>query len=78
MGASGHASGRTGLSACIFFATGKKGYRFNPLRVAGAATDKPRVNAEEYEPQGAQRNHMRGNIRLGMLTNEVAAHSGMT
>jgi hypothetical protein len=32
MGASGHASGRTGLSACIFFAYGKKGYRFNPLR----------------------------------------------
>jgi hypothetical protein len=23
---------RTGLSACIFFASGKKGYRFNPLR----------------------------------------------
>jgi hypothetical protein len=22
----------TGLSACIFFASGKKGYRFNPLR----------------------------------------------
>jgi hypothetical protein len=28
--------GRTGLSACIFFACGKKGYRFNPLRVSGA------------------------------------------
>jgi hypothetical protein len=25
--------GRTGLSACIFFASGKKGYRFYPLRV---------------------------------------------
>jgi hypothetical protein len=24
---------RTGLYACIFFASGKKGYRFNPLRV---------------------------------------------
>jgi hypothetical protein len=24
---------KTGLSACIFFASGKKGYRFNPLRV---------------------------------------------
>jgi hypothetical protein len=24
---------RTGLSACIFFARGKKGYRCNPLRV---------------------------------------------
>jgi hypothetical protein len=24
---------RTGLSACIFFASGKKGYRFYPLRV---------------------------------------------
>jgi hypothetical protein len=23
---------RTGLYACIFFARGKKGYRFNPLR----------------------------------------------
>jgi hypothetical protein len=23
----------TGLYACIFFACGKKGYRFNPLRV---------------------------------------------
>jgi hypothetical protein len=33
MGASGHVRGRTGLSACIFFACGKKGYRFNPLRV---------------------------------------------
>jgi hypothetical protein len=29
---------RTGLSACIFFACGKKGYRFNPLRVSGAET----------------------------------------
>jgi hypothetical protein len=27
------AGARTGLSACIFFASGKKGYRFNPLRV---------------------------------------------
>jgi hypothetical protein len=27
------ASARTGLSACIFFACGKKGYRSNPLRV---------------------------------------------
>jgi hypothetical protein len=25
----------TGLSACIFFASGKKGYRFYPLRVPG-------------------------------------------
>jgi hypothetical protein len=25
---------RTGLYACIFFAYGKKGYRFNPLRVS--------------------------------------------
>jgi hypothetical protein len=33
LGASGHLCGRTGLSACIFFAAGKKGYRFNPLRV---------------------------------------------
>jgi hypothetical protein len=32
LGASGHLRGRTGLSACIFFACGKKGYRFNPLR----------------------------------------------
>jgi hypothetical protein len=24
----------TGLSACIFFACGKKGYRFYPLRVS--------------------------------------------
>jgi hypothetical protein len=29
----GQDSARTGLSACIFFACGKKGYRFNPLRV---------------------------------------------
>jgi hypothetical protein len=42
--------GRTGLSACIFFAAGKKGYRFNPLRepkplrglvIAGAALGDP-------------------------------------
>jgi hypothetical protein len=26
----------TGLSACIFFACGKKGYRFYPLRVLAA------------------------------------------
>jgi hypothetical protein len=26
----------TGLSACIFFASGKKGYRFYPLRVLTA------------------------------------------
>jgi hypothetical protein len=32
MGASPPAAG-TGLSACIFFACGKKGYRFYPLRV---------------------------------------------
>jgi hypothetical protein len=32
LGASGHLRGRTGLSACIFFVCGKKGYRFNPLR----------------------------------------------
>jgi hypothetical protein len=32
LGASGP-SGLTGLSACIFFACGKKGCRFNPLRV---------------------------------------------
>jgi hypothetical protein len=47
---------RTGLSACIFFACGKKGYRFNPLRepkplrglvIAGAALDKPRANAKK-------------------------------
>jgi hypothetical protein len=31
MGASPPTAG-TGLSACIFFACGKKGYRFNPLR----------------------------------------------
>jgi hypothetical protein len=29
----GQDGARTGLSACIFFASGKKGYRFNPLRV---------------------------------------------
>jgi hypothetical protein len=27
----------TGLSACIFFADGKKGYRYYPLRVAADA-----------------------------------------
>jgi hypothetical protein len=32
LGASGHLRGRTGLSACIFFACGKKGYRSYPLR----------------------------------------------
>jgi hypothetical protein len=32
-GASCRLRGRTGLYACIFFAFGKKGYRFNPLRV---------------------------------------------
>jgi hypothetical protein len=31
MGASGPAD-LTGLSACIFFVYGEKGYRFNPLR----------------------------------------------
>jgi hypothetical protein len=29
---------RTGLSACIFFACGKKGYRFNPLRCCKTAS----------------------------------------
>jgi hypothetical protein len=38
LGASGHLRGRTGLSACIFFATGKKGYRFNPLRCPETAS----------------------------------------
>jgi hypothetical protein len=33
LGASLPQAERTGLSACIFFACGKKGYRFNPLRV---------------------------------------------
>ncbi|MDR1129328.1 MAG: hypothetical protein LBL20_08460 [Treponema sp.] len=32
MGASARLRSRTGLSACIFFASSKKGYRFNPLR----------------------------------------------
>jgi hypothetical protein len=30
--------GRTGLYACIFFACGKKGYRFNPLRSGKTAS----------------------------------------
>jgi hypothetical protein len=38
LGASGHLCGRTGLSACIFFAAGKKGYRFNPLRCPETAS----------------------------------------
>jgi hypothetical protein len=29
---------RTGLYACIFFARGKKGYRFNPLRCCKTAS----------------------------------------
>jgi hypothetical protein len=32
---------KTGLSACIFFACGKKGYRFYPLRVEPAASLPP-------------------------------------
>jgi hypothetical protein len=32
---------RTGLSACIFFARGKKGYRSNPLRVPWASLFPP-------------------------------------
>jgi hypothetical protein len=43
MGASPPAAG-TGLSACIFFAAGKKGYRFYPLRwrtPAESALSKP-------------------------------------
>jgi hypothetical protein len=36
-GASPPAAG-TGLYACIFFACGKKGYRFNPLRYCKTAS----------------------------------------
>jgi hypothetical protein len=34
----GQAGARTGLSACIFFARGKKGYRSNPLRCGKTAS----------------------------------------
>jgi hypothetical protein len=42
LGASPPAAG-TGLSACIFFACGKKGYRFNPLRGSQSHRDWPKT-----------------------------------
>jgi hypothetical protein len=56
MGASG-LTDLTGLSACIFFACGKKGYRCNPLRGPNGEAIRPGEFAlcANSENQNAQR-----------------------
>jgi hypothetical protein len=64
----GQAGLRTGLYACIFFASGKKGYRSNPLRVpkSGVLPDFGNGNSGIHAAASAAKFLTAGKNRAGL------------